>query len=127
MPPAALPARNTSICGFHPASRALTRTEAPSATNSPVSRRALRISSARMNFTRSFCRLVTARVPREGSGRVFMARPAAEHGGRQQPSAGLLDDGQLAALDHPPTRVEALAQQAIHGERGRTNGVGGED
>ena len=48
--------------GTHPASRAVTSTEAPSATNRPVSRRALRISSERMSFTRSFCRLVMART-----------------------------------------------------------------
>ena len=64
--------------GAHPASRAVTSTEAPSATNRPVSRRTLRISSERISFTRSFCRLVMARVaPRSGSGRGIVARSIA--------------------------------------------------
>ncbi len=57
----ALPARNATIRGFQPASRAVMRSEAPSATNRPVSRRALRMVSERISFTRSFCRLVMAR------------------------------------------------------------------
>ena len=91
-PACALPARNTSICGTQPASRAVTSTEAPSATNRPVSRRTLRISSERMSFTRSFCRLVMARVAAaRGSGRGIARGPARE-------------DARSAAAARPPPR-----------------------
>ena len=61
MPLVALPARNAKVWGVKPISRAVTMMEVPSATNSPVSLRVLRISSARIAFTRSLVRLVIGR------------------------------------------------------------------
>src|SRR6185436_8871818 len=122
----ALPARNTNIFGTQPASRAVTRTEAPSATNSPVSRRTLRISSERMSFTRSFCRLVMARVaPRRGSGGIARG-PACVVRGRQQPPTRLLDHRQLAALGRALAADQALAHERVGGERGGADRIGRE-
>src|SRR5581483_12418099 len=126
-PDCALPARKASMRGRQPASRAVTSTAAPSAANRPVSRRALRISSERMSFTRSFCRLVIARTPAVlVSGRGIARRPARVKGGGQEPPRRLLGDGELAALGCAGALGEALAHQGVGGERRGADGVGGE-
>src|SRR5262245_25595925 len=125
-PPAALPARNARTRGFQPASRAVTSSEAPSATNRPVSRRALRMCSDRIILTRSFCRLVMARAARAASGRGGIAHPACEERRGKEPAARLLDYGELAALGGARARREAIPHQAVHGKGGCTDGVGGE-
>src|SRR6185437_6614782 len=123
----ALSARNTSILGFQPASRAVTSSEAPSATNRPVSRRALRMWSERISLTRSFCRLVMMRAPpRTPSEGDLIARPAGVKRGRQQPTGRLLDHGQFAALDGTSAAGQALAHQTAHGKRRGADGIGGE-
>src|SRR5262245_43006016 len=122
-----LSAKNTKIFGSQPAARAVSNKEVPSATNSPVSRRTLRISSARISLTRSFWGLVMARVPARSSGRARIAAPAAEVGAGQEPARRLFDDGQLAAANDPGARAEALAHEPVAGERRGPNGVGGED
>src|SRR5204863_7957162 len=98
--------------------RAVTSTAAPSATNRPVSRRTLRISSERMSFTRSFCRLVIARTPpRRGSGRDIARGPSRKERGRQQAPAGFLHHGELPALGGARTAGEAFAHQRVRRQR----------
>src|SRR6202011_4054412 len=119
-PLAAEPARQTSVSGTKPLSRAVIRIEAPSATNSPVSLRTLRISSARIALTRSFCRLVMG----FGPGSTGIADPPREEGRRQGArSCTLFADRELTRLEAATARTHHLAAELVEGERGGTDRV----